>query len=1451
MELNFLHQELSNLTEDEKSIAKAILNPVLWCETTLRDPENPKKYLRFRPLQREAISYQPYYTIDEKGNKILLHRMKVYRIGRRYGKTLLLAAEALHKACTNFNFKILYVAPFECLTKDSKILMSDGSYKTIEYLINNFHGKEVLALDKNYKFIKSKINNVHYSNTTGIYKLILDDKKEIKCSDNHKFLTIDGWKELKELKVGDYVATPREIKLNNKNKIDKNTAKLIGYIISDGTTCNDIRFSNASSSILKDFKRTCINFDNKLLFRNEYRHGCMNIRVVANDGWLGKNARINPLFTLFKKYNLMFKDASEKFIPEDIFKSSNEVISYFLKSLYSCDGSVIIGKKTISYSTCNRILADQIRSILLRFGISSFLAIGVYSKGKYVDKKQYYVNIYSYDEISKFKKFIGFIGEKEKKLNILLKSIQQNEFVYSKDIIPKEIYNHIKSELKISISKFFNPCYNGDNRKSYSKNNNITRKYFSHLISYYKGDTVLYKLANSDVYWRKIKSVKCIGKDDVYDLEIDNNHNFVANDIIVHNSQCNIFFNMIDALMANTAINPVRFVRKPFIVEYGNGSLITGHTANVRSTRKGSTIRGAEADFIIVDEMDFGIDEVINEVIMPIYMGNDRATIVGASTPTGRRGLFWTWCNMGPKLGIQEFHATSKDSPKWTDQAEKLARATMTAEQYTHEICFHPSQKILLSNGNSIKIKNININDELISNINGEINRVKVINKKLTRSNAIIKKYITWMGNVISTPDHKIKTCVNDNIVKEEIDKSDNIIVSPIIGIYPNNKNYALARLIAHLHSDGSICQRKNGNYIYYQASCYSKYKKDLEFIANDCEVIFGKKPNICRKKIEGYEGNYQIILNHTRSKFLVEMGGIVGKKTEQKWTVPKWIRKSNDINLKLEYIGSLWGGEGSKNIFENGKYFRSLSFSMCKINKDLISDLFVWIKNILKQCGIKLSYIIKDNDIKVSYNKRQDKYFKNNAHISEILYTFINYDNALNIFKYLKPRYSYIKEREFFYGLIYNNWRLYNLRELKNIVSIIRNEYNKNNHNIVNLVNKYGFTHSQIQKMVYKDKKIRYSRVQKNVKPMNLKILDDGSCIIPICKKLDYKNSDVYNITVNSKDNSYLLDGYFNIFNCADFGESVEGVFRHKDLDAIMKPYNYNSLKYNKDNDYIMGVDWNENYGVCIVIVERLRVSKKFRIFKHVIVPKQEFIQTEGVNRIINIHESECRCNFLYVDRGFGSTQIELLKKYGLINKRSKLAEITKDIDYGGNIEVRDPVTGEKTPKPAKAFLINNTQLVTERHGIEIPEDEDTDFGLIGQLRNFRVTKFSRNNVPVYDGDNNDHSLNALALALVGFTLEMSDVNDYEVTTHISNVINFNIPRTQFRDNVSNEQVEIFRQLIARTLPNVHTDYHMQLVPGSKLVQYSPKDDKPKQVRFVPINRSPNRSSTPKRSTF
>ncbi|MEL6864968.1 MAG: replicative DNA helicase [Bacteroidota bacterium] len=43
-------------------------------------------------------------------------------------------------------------------------------------------------------------------------------------------------------------------------------------------------------------------------------------------------------------------------------------------------------------------------------------------------------------------------------------------------------------------------------------------------------------LANSDIKWEKIKSIKHIGKEMTYDLHVQDHHNFVANDFIIHNS---------------------------------------------------------------------------------------------------------------------------------------------------------------------------------------------------------------------------------------------------------------------------------------------------------------------------------------------------------------------------------------------------------------------------------------------------------------------------------------------------------------------------------------------------------------------------------------------------------------------------------------------------------------------------------------------------------------------------------------------------------------------------------------------------------------------------------------------------------------------------------------------------------------------------------------------------
>jgi len=63
----------------------------------------------------------------------------------------------------------------------------------------------------------------------------------------------------------------------------------------------------------------------------------------------------------------------------------------------------------------------------------------------------------------------------------------------------------------------------------------FTRATVSRLTSHF-GDLELHRLADNDVLWDRVVSIDPAGEARTYDLEIADTHNFVANDIIVHNS---------------------------------------------------------------------------------------------------------------------------------------------------------------------------------------------------------------------------------------------------------------------------------------------------------------------------------------------------------------------------------------------------------------------------------------------------------------------------------------------------------------------------------------------------------------------------------------------------------------------------------------------------------------------------------------------------------------------------------------------------------------------------------------------------------------------------------------------------------------------------------------------------------------------------------------------------
>ena len=57
-----------------------------------------------------------------------------------------------------------------------------------------------------------------------------------------------------------------------------------------------------------------------------------------------------------------------------------------------------------------------------------------------------------------------------------------------------------------------------------------------HRLADFFGDTELARAGYSDIYWDKVVSIEYVGEEQTYDLEVPGTHNFVANDILVHNS---------------------------------------------------------------------------------------------------------------------------------------------------------------------------------------------------------------------------------------------------------------------------------------------------------------------------------------------------------------------------------------------------------------------------------------------------------------------------------------------------------------------------------------------------------------------------------------------------------------------------------------------------------------------------------------------------------------------------------------------------------------------------------------------------------------------------------------------------------------------------------------------------------------------------------------------------
>jgi replicative DNA helicase len=420
----------------------------------------------------------------------------------------------------------------KCLAFDSEILLSDGSLSTIEQLYRDQSGR-LLTLGADYQLRFTRPTDYIDDGIKPVYRVTTRLGRVIETTLSHPFLTIDGWQPLHGLRTGDRVAVPRILKVFGNVGMRECEVKLLAYLIGDGCiTASSPRFVVGKPALQTDFERAVAEFGGVEAVPAKSANRTFTLRVRRTKG-----NKLNALTVWLKKLNLYGCNSHTKFIPPEIFRLRRELIALFLNRLFATDGwAALPGSEQaqLGYASTSERLIRQVQHLLLRFGVVAPLKKRAV---KYKEERRIAWQLDITDALS-IKTFIDEIGihGKEDALCAINGALNNRRYQTNRDLIPVEIWRWI-ADLKGDES-WGSPA----RRAGIKGHTNIhvgkrapSRERLWALAAGLNSE-VLRQLATSEVYWDKIVSIESVGRKQVYDLTIPETHNFVANDICVHNT---------------------------------------------------------------------------------------------------------------------------------------------------------------------------------------------------------------------------------------------------------------------------------------------------------------------------------------------------------------------------------------------------------------------------------------------------------------------------------------------------------------------------------------------------------------------------------------------------------------------------------------------------------------------------------------------------------------------------------------------------------------------------------------------------------------------------------------------------------------------------------------------------------------------------------------------------
>lgn len=603
--------------------------------------------------------------------------------------------------------------PINKVLLTDKVLVHDGSYRQIKNI-----------------FKQGKQNTIKIRTTMG----------DIICTPNHRMAIFNGlksytWKEAEKInpKTDRLLSIPHT---EGKNTITPEFAWLIGYYHGDGHSDYLRLQENGHGGGTVSFAMSKKNYDKGL--KTKFDFVLNQIGYEAHPYHQGNSTHIGVYRKEFAEKMITYKQPNAiSIIPREIWEGNAQIRSAYLAGLCDSDGGV---RNTLVWTKYPEF-ARQIQKIALSLGIAT-----TYHKGRdKVIKETTYHGDYS----------VTLRGLRSQKIASQLiepycaiwKVEQKNEKKNGLSL-PYQILIDAKNNNKID----FQPLSSGlirPTKKEYEEidmgNGQVQLQEIKYRDANY--DTLLQmNLVNEHWIPIEIETIEDVGIHETYDLEVDGDHEFVCENVLVHNSA--------EIALGYTRDTAYTTMKNPETM------------ARIRDTEPERDARWASNNSVYAD------------------IGQDYSQLAQSIAKNGEPGIIWL-------DNIKAYGRVREDERNWTDKDAEGVNP-----------CFHGDTLIavadgrgavsihqLAEEGRDVPVYSVNT-DGMIEIKMGRHPRITGYDQDL------VKITLDDGSSLIVTPNHKMRLLNGDMVEAKDLRIDDSLtrFSKYTTKFCPNGTDYLMVR---------------------------------------------------------------------------------------------------------------------------------------------------------------------------------------------------------------------------------------------------------------------------------------------------------------------------------------------------------------------------------------------------------------------------------------------------------------------------------------------------------------------------------------------------------------------------------------------------------------------------------------------------------------------------------